>query len=88
MKQLAGLQFYRQKVISNYIVDFYCPKAKLVIELDGGQHFTDEMSAADSIRDRNLNNLGLKVIRFTDTDVLSNIEGVVENIMETLGLMP
>ena len=40
-KQIGGLQFYRQKIIGNYIVDFFCPKASLVIELDGGQHYTD-----------------------------------------------
>ncbi len=43
MKQLNGCQFYRQKVIRNYIVDFYCPQQKLAIELDGGQHYTEEM---------------------------------------------
>ena len=41
-KQLKGLQIYRQRIIGNYIVDFYCPKANLIIEIDGGQHYTDE----------------------------------------------
>jgi len=42
VKQLKGLQIYRQRIIGNYIVDFYCPKANLIIEIDGGQHYTDE----------------------------------------------
>ncbi len=59
-KQLLGLQFYRQKPILNYIVDFYCPSANLVIECDGSQHFTEENLEADRIRDEALAHLGLK----------------------------
>ncbi|MGD1118473.1 MAG: DUF559 domain-containing protein, partial [Dehalococcoidales bacterium] len=51
MRQLQGLIFYRQKPIGGYIVDFYCPKAKLVIEVDGGQHFTAEGVEYDKARD-------------------------------------
>jgi len=50
-KQLKGLQIYRQRIIGDYIVDFYCPKANLIIEVDGGQHYTDEGIAKDKIRD-------------------------------------
>ena len=46
-KQLKGYQFYRQKIIRNFIVDFYCPKANLVIELDGGQHYSETSNAKD-----------------------------------------
>lgn len=59
-KQLLGLQFYRQKPILNYIVDFYCPSVNLVIECDGSQHFTEENLEADRIRDEALAHLGLK----------------------------
>jgi very-short-patch-repair endonuclease len=83
-RQLEGLQFYRQKIIGNYIVDFYCPNAKLVIEVDGGQHYSEEGLRADAIRDEYLKSHGLKVLRFTDTDVLTNIDGVVESIIESL----
>ena len=83
-KQLEGFQFYRQKIIGNYIVDFYCPSAKLVIEVDGGQHYSEEGLRADVIRDEYLKSHGLKVSRFTDTDVLTNIDGVVEIIIESL----
>ena len=79
-KQLKGLQFYRQKIAGNYIVDFYCAKAALVIEVDGGQHYTEAGRTADAERDLYLQSLGLRVLRYSDTDVLTNITGVVENI--------
>jgi len=76
-KQLCGLQFYRQRPISNYIVDFFCPAAKLVIEIDGGQHYKEEGGASDAERDLCLQNLGLCVLRFSNLDVLGNLEGVI-----------
>jgi len=84
LKQLNGYQFYRQRVIGNYIVDFCSPALKLVIEVDGSQHYSDEGIAADKIRDKYLQDCGLKVLRFNDYDVLSNISGVVENILENM----
>ena len=80
MKQLKGYQFYRQKPIGDYIVDFFCPRAKLVIEVDGSQHFSGEMAEYDRIRDEYLSGLGLRVLRFTNTDVLTRIKGVIERI--------
>ena len=77
-KQILGLQFYRQKPILNYIVDFYCPTANLVIECDGSQHFTIEGLEADRIRDEALAQLGLKVLRFDNGQVMGWIEEVVE----------
>jgi len=88
MKQLRGRQFYRQKPIGDYIVDFYCPKAKLVIEVDGSQHFSDEVTSYDRIRDEYLSSLGLRVLRFTNTEVLTNTEGVLERISENMGEIP
>jgi len=84
MKQLKGYQFYRQKPIGDYIVDFFCPRAKLVIEVDGSQHFSDEMIEYDRIRDEYLSSLGLRVLRFTNTEVLTHIDGVVERIEEEI----
>ena len=84
MKQLKGNQFYRQKPIGDYIVDFFCPRAKLVIEIDGSQHHTDEMTEYDRIRDEYMSSLGLRVLRFTNTEVLTHIDGVVENIEEEI----
>jgi len=83
-KQINGLQFYRQFIIGNYIVDFYCPKAKLVIEVDGGQHFTDEGKESDESRDAYLNSIGFRVLRYNNHEVLANIEGVVSNLMNIL----
>jgi len=83
-KQLKGCQFYRQKIIENYIVDFYCPKANLVIELDGGQHYSDEGQKKDMIRDACVSDIGLKVVRFSDRDIFENIEGVLEKIWSYL----
>ena len=80
MKQLKGCQFYRKKPIGDYIVDFYCPRAKLVIEVDGSYHLVGEMIKHDRIRDEYLSSFGLRVLRFTNTDVLTLAEGVVERI--------
>ncbi len=83
-KQLKNCQFYRQKVIGNYIVDFCCPKSNLVIELDGGQHYSDEGMKKDKTRDDYMNKLGLKVLRFSDRDVFKNLQVVLEVIWENL----
>ena len=82
LRQIGGHWFYRQKPIGDYIVDFYCPKARLVIEVDGGQHFSGEIIENDRIRDEYLGSLGLKVLRFANNDVLTHIDAVVESIIE------
>ncbi|RGD91682.1 endonuclease domain-containing protein [Acinetobacter sp. SWAC57] len=79
-KQILGLQFYRQKPILNFIVDFYCPSVSLVIECDGGQHYTAEGLEADRVRDEALAELGLTVLRFDNRQVLTEIDAVVEKI--------
>ena len=80
LKQLRGCQFYRQKPIGDYIVDFFCPRAKLVVEVDGSQHVSDEISEYDRIRDEYMSSLGLRVLRFTNTDVLKDVGGVIGRI--------
>ncbi len=84
MKQIKGYQFYRQKPFGDYIVDFYCPEAKLVIEVDGSQHLSGEITENDRIRDKYMNSLGFRVLRFNNTDVLTNIDGVVERIIDNI----
>ena len=84
MKQLNNCQFYRQKVIGDYIVDFFCPKFKLVIEVDGGQHYSNDMLNTDRERDEVLKTMGMTVLRFTNLDVLRNIDGVVMRIVENI----
>ena len=81
-KQLKEKQFYRQKILGNYIVDFYCPKAKLIIELDGGQHYSKEGIKKDRNRNEYMKGLGLKVLRYSDREVLKNIRDVIEKIWE------
>ena len=83
-KQISDCQFYRQKNIGNYIVDFYCPKSKLIVEIDGGQHYEDDGTKRDRQRDRYLQSLGFTVLHFSDIDVLTNIDGVVDRIQEHL----
>jgi very-short-patch-repair endonuclease len=83
-KQLQGYQFYRQKIIDNYIVDFYCPKAQLVIEIDGGQHYDDAEIKKDDVRNDYMREQRLRVLRFSDRDVFDNLDGVIERINENL----
>ncbi len=83
-RQLKGFQFYRQKIIGNYIADFYCPKLKLVIEVDGGQHYSAEGRENDRIRENYLTVAGITVIRFSDRDILKNLEAVMEEIWKRL----
>lgn len=83
-KQILGLQFYRQKPILNYIVNFYCPSANLVIECDGGQHYTDEGLGVDRVRDEALAQLGLKVLRFDNLQILNEIDAVVEVVFDVV----
>ena len=74
------LHFYRQRIIGNYIVDFYCPKAKLVIELDGSQHYEKDALEYDNIRTEYLNALGLYVLRFSNSDIDKHFEAVCQDI--------
>jgi very-short-patch-repair endonuclease len=82
--QLKEYQFYRQKNIGEYIVDFYCPAAKLIVEIDGGQHYSEENMHKDAARDQFLSDLGFRVSRFSNSDVFNNIEGVVTRIYNLL----
>jgi very-short-patch-repair endonuclease len=79
-KKLLGFDFHRQKPIDEYIVDFYCPQLKLVIEIDGDSH--DGKEEADKIRQERLESLGLTVMRFWDSDVKCNVDGIVEQLRE------
>ena len=78
-RRLEGWKFRRQVSMDPYIVDFFSLDAKLVIEVDGGQH--DANRAKDEIRTRYLEGLGLRVIRFRNNDVLGNLEGVLATIL-------
>ena len=83
-KQLLSIQFYRQKPIGNYIVDFFAPKAKLVVEVDGSQHRRKDHTKKDKQRDAYLGRLGLDVLRFDSRQVLLETDAVVEVIFQTM----
>ena len=70
------VKFYRQRVIENYIADFYCAKAKIVIELDGSQHYNSEGYLKDKIRTERLENYDLTVIRIPNNEIDENLKGV------------
>ncbi len=79
--QLNNHKFRRQYSVKNYIVDFYCPKEKLVIEVDGDSHFiSEEAIKYDLQRTKFFNSLGIRVLRFTNVEVLNNLEGVLQTI--------
>ncbi|OIP78369.1 MAG: hypothetical protein CO002_02925 [Candidatus Portnoybacteria bacterium CG_4_8_14_3_um_filter_44_10] len=82
-KKINNLQFYRQRPIGRYIVDFYCPKKNLVIEIDGGQHYEDMAIKLDEKRTNYLKEeFNLRILRFTNLEVLKNIEGVIIRLIE------
>ena len=78
----TGYVFNRQKPILNFIADFYCKELNLVVEIDGLSHFSDEAHTKDEERDRQMQVIGLRVIRVLDSDVRKNPEHVVKCIME------
>jgi len=79
-KQIGGVQFYRQKPIGNYIVDFYAPRANIAIEVDGSQHREPCAVEADIERDRFLARLKLTILRFNNLQVLRETESVLDAI--------
>ena len=83
-KQILRVQFYRQKPIGNYIVDFFAPKIKLVIEVDGSQHMEKSNSKRDKERDTYLAGLSIKVLRFNSREVLKYTDEVVEVIFQAM----
>ena len=74
------VRFQRQKALGNYIADFYCAKAKLVIELDGSGHYAPEQRKSDAVRSSDLQKIGLRVMRFSNLDIDRNFYGVCETI--------
>jgi very-short-patch-repair endonuclease len=78
--QLEGRKFRRQSSIKNFIVDFYCPEEKLVIELDGDFHFDEQVMKDDEKRTEQIEEEGIKVIRFENQEVLLNLDSVLSKI--------
>ena len=80
--QFMGLDFDRQKIIGNYIADFYCPEKRAVVEVDGSSH--DNKADYDAQRDAFLSGLGLHVIHIRDTDVKQNLDAVLDGLRQQL----
>jgi very-short-patch-repair endonuclease len=85
-RRLRGLKFRRQAAVGRYVVDFLCADANLIIELDGGQHV--ERHEQDATRTKDLESRGYLVLRFWNNDVLNNMSGVLESIVDTLKPLP
>jgi very-short-patch-repair endonuclease len=83
-RNLDGHKFRRQHSVGPYILDFYCPTQKLAIELDGDTHYTNEAEDYDVNRTKYLNSMGITVLRFINTDVFQNLDGVAEKILQKL----
>jgi very-short-patch-repair endonuclease len=84
-RQIHGVQFYRQKPLGQYIVDFHSPAARLVVEVDGSQHFEEAGQLRDRQRDAYLESKGQKVLRFDNLQVLKETEAVLETIFGVVG---
>jgi very-short-patch-repair endonuclease len=83
-KQILGVQFYRQRPIGNYIVDFFAPTVQLVIEVDGAHHSEVTQTKYDKNRSKYLEQIGLKVLRFDDRQVLTQTDAVIDGIFWSL----
>jgi very-short-patch-repair endonuclease len=79
-KQMYGYDFHRQKPIDNFIVDFFCHELMLAIEVDGYSHEFLEVYNKDTIKEKRLNDLGIEVLRFSDEEVLKDMENVLRAI--------
>jgi very-short-patch-repair endonuclease len=81
-KKMLGLKFRRQHPIANFIADFYCHELKLIVEIDGGIHHRAEAKKYDAFRTSKIKELGLTVLRFSNSDVFYNIDGVEREIQK------
>jgi len=77
--QIANLHFRRQQIIDGFIADFYCNDLKLVVEIDGGIH--EEQKDYDKLRDQIINHHGIRVLRFSNEDVIKNMDNVIKQIL-------
>ena len=81
-KGLSGYKFRRQYSVEGFVLDFYCPQSKLAIELDGESHFLPGAQDRDDQRAKTIEGYGIRVLRFTNTDVYKNMQGVLSSIVE------
>ena len=82
-KQLRGTRFRRQHSVGPYVIDFYCPALKLAIEVDGESH-TETKKPYDDMRQHHIERYGIRFLRYTNSDVYENLDGVLNNIWATI----
>jgi len=83
-RKLKGYKFRRQYSTGRYIIDFYCPKVRLGVEIDGDSHFTNNQKQYDALRQEYINALGIKILRYTNDEIMKNLNGVLEDISKCL----
>jgi len=83
-QQLKGHKFRRQYSVDQYILDFYCPQAKLGIEVDGPSHFKNSKIHSDKNRTQHMETYGIHIVRFTNSDIYENLDGVLNSILDSL----
>ncbi|QPJ61102.1 MAG: endonuclease domain-containing protein [Candidatus Nitronauta litoralis] len=83
-KKLKGYKFRRQFGVGEYSVDFFCPRVRLAIEVDGPSHFLESSKDTDDVRQLYIESTGVKILRFTNLDIRDNLDGVVQKILEHL----
>lgn len=87
-RQIENIQFFRQRPVGPYIVDFISLSHKVIIEIDGGQHLTEENTGKDKIRDSYMQKIGFVVFRYTDTQILKEIDAVKNDLYEKIKSLP
>ena len=83
-RQMLGERFLRQYGVDQYILDFYCPRLRLAIEVDGDSHFIQGAEEYDNVRQDHIESFGIRFLRFTNEDICNNIEGVCYTIFEEI----
>lgn len=81
-KGLEGYKFRRQYSVNNFVVDFYCPKLRLAIEIDGDSHFVEGADVTDKERQAIIESFGISFLRFTNKEIYENLDGILKQIME------
>jgi len=86
-KQVLGYKFRRQFSVGSYVLDFYCPELKLAIEIDGTSHFKEGAEEYDHNRQESIEQLGIRFLRFTNTNIYRNLSGVLQTIVGTINAL-
>jgi very-short-patch-repair endonuclease len=86
-KQVLGYKFRRQYSVGSFVLDFYCPRLKLALEVDGESHFSNSAKIYDQERQKYIEEFGIKFLRFINNDIYTNLDGVIEEIIRTIKVL-